>query len=151
MNRDSRKPGKGAKSAKRKRIVRGKAEQIAKLTAAESAQTPSPDIEPPVLNRQQLRELALDELARYAVDAAKALGESSKMRGRRDRGAGQREAAQKWLLQAVFDMVPAPEQPLPGTQGSEGGGQEGGNVVQLSDERRELMNLMRRQRRDMNK
>jgi hypothetical protein len=151
VNRDSRKPGKGAKPAKRKRIIRGKAEEVPKLAAAPEPSTLPLSEAAPVLTREQLRELALDELARHAVDAARAIGQSSKQVGKRERGAGQRESAQKWLLQTLFDQTePGPGSAVPPEQeGSEGGSLD--NVYSLAEQRRELANITRQQRRDMNK
>jgi len=151
VNRDSRKPGKGAKPAKRKRIIRGKAEEVPKLPAAPTLNQPLAALHQEILNREQLRELALDELARHAVDAARAIGQSSKQVGKRERGAGQRESAQKWLLQTLFDQTePGPGSAVPSEQeGSEGGSLD--NVYSLAEQRRELANITRRQRRDMNK
>ena len=106
---------------------------------------------PAALNREQLRSLALDELAKHALDAAKSLGQSAKKLGKRERGAGQREATQKWLLEKVFTLIAEPELGQAGS-GQEGqGGGSGSNVHDLAERRRQLQNLIRQQRRDMNK
>ena len=146
MNQDSRQRGAGAKSAKVRKIVRPK-----KQLTQPSAPTPA-SVEPPKklekLSRMQLRELALDELAAVAVDAAKALGQSAKKPGRAERGAGAQTAAAKWLLERVFDLVAAPQLDPSGAQAAL---QAADHVDELARRRERLKVAIRSQNKDMNK
>lgn len=147
MNGDSRKPGVGGKRAKSRRIVRSSAEKVPKLRAAspDSAPPPTPASKP--LNREQLRQLAVDELLSHALDAAKAIGSEAKSRGKRQRGEASRDSLRKWLLEQTFTLIAAPQT---GPAAEEQGVPVGTPVDELAERRAALRAAARAQRRDMN-
>lgn len=158
MNADSRKSGKGAKLPKpkaKRRVVRTSAESVAKLPPEPlppAFREPQPA---PKLDRAAIRELALDELARVAVDVAANIGLSAKSRKQRPRRSGQASADAKWLLETLIKhTTPAADEQAGGQVSGDGQGGQGGSgasVYDLADKRRELANLLRQSRRDQNK
>lgn len=158
MNADSRKRGKGAKPSKTKpkkrRVVVGRAAQTPKREVEPFiAACRAPDLEPPVkLTREQLRDLALTELAEHALEAARNLGRSARVKGKRVRGAGQASADAKWLLEQVLNRVaelPA-ESDADSEQGQSGEG-SGSDVTSLVERRRAIQLALQKQREALNK
>lgn len=103
------------------------------------------------VDRLQVREKVLDRLAELSEDCIKALRHSIALGGRggvRLRGSGQASADAKWLLEQLFEKA---ERAAPAAPGASEAPSGDGSVVDLVARRRELQNLLRRQRRDMNK
>lgn len=146
MNPDSRKPGKGTKRTK----VHGKAASTPKREVEKFiADARSPDLEPPAKpDLSAIRKLVLDELASHALEAAHAIGLSAKSRKLRPRRSGQADTTARWLIEQLFERQAGGQEPV-----GEGGSGEGsgGTVTSLVDRRRELANLLRRHRRELNK
>lgn len=139
----------------KRRKVHGTAAKVAKLAVPPLA---SPDLEPHAPSakptRAELREMIIEELASYALDACKTIGRSQR-RGqgvRAPRGSGGDSANAKWLLETLFEKLSAPAPDEPGSQPNTPAatGVEG-QVDELAVRRTELRNLLRQQRTAMNK
>lgn len=139
----------------KRRKVSGSAAKIPKLTAEVQ---PSPDLEPPVPKpkptRTELRDMIVEELASYAIDACKTIG-ASQRRGRgvrAPRGSGGDSANAKWLLELLLERLqepaPDPAGAAPNTPGATG---VAAPPDELAAKRTELRNLLRQQRTAMNK
>ena len=161
MNADSRAPGKGGKRPKpkaKRRTVATSAESVAKRPPEPLpiALRDESHLEPePALDRAAIRELALNELAKVAVDVAKNIGLSAKSRKQRPRRSGQASADAKWVLETLLKHATPLASEQGGTQvlGADGSSQggSGASVHDLADKRRELYNALRSHRRDLNK
>lgn len=159
MNADSRKPGKGRNPAKpkaKRRVVTTSADTVAKQPVNPDplllleATTPAPR-----LDRAAVRELALDELAKVAVEVAQNIGLSAKSRKLRPRRSGQASADAKWVLETLIKhTTPSSDEQGGGqsvTDGQASQGGSGASVHDLADKRRELANLLKQHRRELNK
>lgn len=146
MTHESQRSGKGAKRTK----VQGKAATTPKREVEKFiAQCRSPDVEPPAKpDLAAVRALVLDELASHALEAARAAGLSAKSRKLRPRRSGQADTMARWLIETLFDKQ-AGGQEAPAGEGSGEG--SGASVTSLVDRRRELANILRRHRRELNK
>ena len=121
-----------------------------KVSARAKPPKPEPEPEPePCTDITKLRAMALEELAKHVVGAARAIGQAAtNTLGRRPRGAGSQEATQKWLLQTIFDRV-SPDDVASGDESPVIGGPS--PIDELAARRAALKTLIRSQRKDMNK
>lgn len=142
MNPDSREPGKGRKRTK----VHGKAATTPKIPVEPTA-APEPE-RPAKPDLAAIRAMVLDELASHALEAAHAIGLSAKSRKLRPRRSGQADTTARWLIEQLFERQAGGQEPL--AEGDSDGG-SGASVTSLVDRRRELANILRRHRRELNK
>jgi hypothetical protein len=126
--------------------VQGKAATTPKLppeptAAPEREESAKPDL-------AAIRKLVLDELASHALEAAHAIGLSAKSRKLRPRRSGQADTTARWLIEQLFERQAGGQEAPDELSSGEG---SGATVTSLVDRRRELANLLRRHRRELNK